>query len=52
MTTNLKGNGTATTGSHVSAALLVVKDFLINTEITMEAIHFLFLLFAFFYTAL
>ena len=36
MTTNLKGNGTVTTGSHVSAALLVVKDFLINTEITMK----------------
>lgn len=30
MTTNLKGNGTVTTGSHVSAALLVVKDFLIK----------------------
>ena len=30
MTTNLKGNGTVMTGSHVAAALLVVKDFLIK----------------------
>lgn len=30
MTTNLKGNGTVTTESHVSAAPLVVKDFLIK----------------------
>lgn len=51
MTTNLKGNGTVMTGFHVSAALLAVKDSLIESN-HHGSFRFLFLLIAFFfYTA-
>jgi len=52
MTTNLKGNGTVTTGSHVSAALLAAKDSLIDSN-NHGNFRLLFLFIAlFFYRAL
>lgn len=45
MTTNLKENGTVTTESHVSVALLVVRASLINAVAAIEVSRSLSLLF-------